>query len=178
MYAVFQKILIWPERDVLKKLQDVSKKHLLYIERPSNLLKSAQCWSNYKHHHTIKYLIGITPQGSISFISEAWGGRASDKHITIHSKFLNHIIPGDVMLADRGFLIAFTEGKKRAISIRTHVRILVERVIGSIRQKFTMLSNDMPISLLAVGDTDPIIDKVVTVCCSLINLCPPIVPME
>nr|CAI5833772.1 unnamed protein product [Callosobruchus analis] len=41
-----------------------------------------------------------------------------------------------------------------------------------------MLSNDMPISLLAVGDTDPIIDKVVTVCCSLINLCPPIVPMD
>nr|CAI5833775.1 unnamed protein product [Callosobruchus analis] len=131
MYAVFQKILIWPERDVLKKLQRCFKETFgdkvsvivdyfeLYIERPSNLLKSAQCWSNYKHHHTIKYLIGITPQGSISFISEAWGGRASDKHITIHSKFLNHIIPGDVMLADRGFLIAFTEGKKRAISIRS-----------------------------------------------------------
>ncbi|VEN60951.1 unnamed protein product [Callosobruchus maculatus] len=212
MYAVFHKILIWPERDVLKKTMPRCFKETfgdkvtvivdcfeLYIEKPSNLQKSAQCWSNYKHHHTVKYLIGITPQGSISFISEAWGGRASDKHITIHSEFLNHIIPGDVILADRGFLIeehvrlfnaqlhmpAFTKGKKQLHPLEiektrsiAHVRIHVERVIGCIRQKFTILSNDMPISLLAVGDTDPIIDKVVTVCCALINLCPPIVPME
>ena len=41
------------------------------FEKPSNLLARAQPFSNYKRHNTIKILIGITPQGSISFVSES-----------------------------------------------------------------------------------------------------------
>ena len=42
----------------------------------------AQTYSNYKHHNTVKFLIGITPQGVISFVLKGWGGRVSDKHLT------------------------------------------------------------------------------------------------
>lgn len=87
-------------------------------------------WSNYKHHNTLKCLIGITPQGSISFISRAWGGRVSDKYLTEHCNILRKLLPGDIVLADRGFDIAdsvalqqaklhipaFTRGKKTTIS--------------------------------------------------------------
>ena len=38
--------------------------------------------SNYKHHSTMKFLIGITPQGTVSFVSRCAGGRISDKEIT------------------------------------------------------------------------------------------------
>ena len=31
-------------------------------------------WSNYKHHNTVKIIFGITPQGTVSYVSEAWGG--------------------------------------------------------------------------------------------------------
>ena len=47
----------------------------VYIERPSSLIAQAMTWSNYKHHNTVKFLIRITPQGVISFISKAWGAR-------------------------------------------------------------------------------------------------------
>ena len=50
-------------------------------------------WSQYKHYNTIKYLISVTPQGVISFISNGWGGRTSDKYITENSGFLNHLLP-------------------------------------------------------------------------------------
>ena len=36
----------------------------VFIERPTNLLARAQTFSSYKHHNTIKVLIGITPQGN------------------------------------------------------------------------------------------------------------------
>ena len=45
----------------------------VFIERPSSLIARAMTWSNYKHHNTVKFLFGITPQEVISFISKAWG---------------------------------------------------------------------------------------------------------
>ena len=40
----------------------------IFIDRPTNLMARAQTYSNYKHHNTVKVLIGITPQGTISFV--------------------------------------------------------------------------------------------------------------
>ena len=37
----------------------------VFIERPSSLLARAATWSSYKHHNTVKFLIGITPQGLV-----------------------------------------------------------------------------------------------------------------
>lgn len=38
----------------------------LFIERAQNLRAKAQTYSNYKSRHRMKYLIGTTPQGTIS----------------------------------------------------------------------------------------------------------------
>ena len=57
-------------------------------------------WSNCKHHNTVKFLIGVTPQGVISFISKAWGGRVSDKYLTENSGLLRKLLPGDIVFAD------------------------------------------------------------------------------
>lgn len=77
----------------------------MFMERPTDLLARAQVWSNYKHDSTIKFLIGITPQETISFLSTCVEGRMSDKEITEQSRLLQHLLPGDIVLADRGFTI-------------------------------------------------------------------------
>ena len=118
-------------------------------------------WLQYKHYNTIKYLIGATPQGFISFISNGWGGQASDKYITKNSGFLKHLLPGDIVLIDRGFLIEesvgsvgaslqipdFTRGQDHLSAEQVertrniaNVRIHIECVIGSVRQRYTILS--------------------------------------
>ena len=139
----------------------------IFLERADNVLARAQTYSSYKHHNTVKYLIGITPQGTVSFISDGWGGRVSDKHLTENSGLLSKLIPGDVILADRGFDIqdsiglycatvkipAFTKGKNQLSGIEVeqtrriaNIRIHVERVIGNIRKKYAILSSTQPIT--------------------------------
>jgi len=72
------------------------------VEQPSNLKARAATWSNYKHHNTVKVLLGITPQSVISFVSDSWGGRVSDKYLTENCGILRKLLPGDILLADRG----------------------------------------------------------------------------
>ena len=63
----------------------------IFIEKPRNLHNQALTWSEYKRHNTVKVLVAIAPNGHISFLSDAWGGRATDVHITRESGFLNLI---------------------------------------------------------------------------------------
>lgn len=205
-------LIKWPARDTLRLSMPMSFRKFfrnccviidcteVFIERPTNLLARAQVWSNYKHHSTLKFLIGITPQGTISYVSQCVGGRMSDKEIVEKSNLIDHLLPGDVILADRGFTCneyyrmalaevktpPFTKGKKQLEKVEVDwsrelstVRIHVERVIGVLKQKYTILQGTLPISVVMDSDdTQFTIDKIVRVCCALVNLCPSVVPQD
>ncbi|CAC5419949.1 unnamed protein product [Mytilus coruscus] len=76
-----------------------------FIQRPTNLKTRSETSSNYKSHNIAINLVGISPHGQIMFISKAFGGRVSDKFIVKKSGFLNYLLPGDEVMADRGFII-------------------------------------------------------------------------
>ena len=50
-------------------------------------------WSSYKPHNTVKFFIGITPQVTVSFVSEVVGGRVSDKFLIEFSGILDYLLP-------------------------------------------------------------------------------------
>ena len=117
LYARLSGFISWPERHLLLKTMPMAfrksfKKCVsiidcfeIFTERPTALDARTQTWSNYKKHNTVKFLIGITPQGSVDFISKGWGGRVSDVYLTEHCGLLENLLPGDVVLVDRGFTI-------------------------------------------------------------------------
>lgn len=53
MYVKLYHPIKWPERETLRETLQ------------SDLRVHAKVWSHYKHHSTIKFLIGITPQGTL-----------------------------------------------------------------------------------------------------------------
>lgn len=106
-------LVSWPEREHLwtttpqcfmysfgRKVTVVIDCFDIFIEKPTNLLARAQTFSSYKHHNTIKILIGITPQGTVSYVSEAWGGRTLDKYLMENCGFLEYLIPDEMVMAD------------------------------------------------------------------------------
>ena len=93
-----------------------------------------------------------------------------------------------MILADRGFDVQdsvacyyaevkipdFTNGKKQLAPMEVEntkgiasVRIHVERVIGQVRKKYTILQSTLPIDYLITEEDEHsiMIDKIVTVCC-------------
>ena len=161
----------------------------IFLERPSNLQARAYTWLNYKHKNIVKVLIEIVPQGSVAFSSEGWGGHVSDKYITEHSGILSKLLCGDIVLADCGFDVvesvgvqqaklpnpAFTKAKGQLSALeieetrnRANVQIHVERVIGLVQQKYTILQYTLPIHFVTkrVGENIPLIDRMICVLCT------------
>nr|XP_054922664.1 uncharacterized protein LOC126523280 [Dermacentor andersoni] len=146
-------------------------------------------YSNYKAGYTVKFLVGIIPNGMITFVSKVYGGRHTDSFITQDSGFLELIKPGDLVLSDKGFPSIRTnvEGKGGVLLMPPFnsggqmseeamdstykiaaVRIHVERVIQRLKI-YKILSNRLPLSLV------PHMSKVLSVCAALVNMQPPIV---
>ena len=120
----------------------------------------------------------------MTYVSRAWGGRASDKHITRNSDFTNFVEAGDGVMADRGFDIqaemnplgaqviipAFKGSNWSQISPEevmqskrvSEVRIHVERAIGRVRT-FHILDSDMKLSMKNIAE------QIFTVCAYLTN---------
>ena len=162
----------------------------VFINRPANLLARAQTWLSYKHHNTVKVLVGITPQSTVSYVSEACGGETSDKFLKVNCRILNKLLPGGLVLADRGFTIAesvmfqqaqlaipsFTKGKDQLDPVDVektwgivNVCIHVEGVIGLLRRKYSILSGIWPIDFLIYNpngsqeEATPMIDRIINV---------------
>ena len=76
-----------------------------FIEKPTSPCEQKATWSDYKHHNTVKLLVGIAPNGTFTFISKLWSGSTSDRKIVQESGLIDFLQEGDHVMADRGFNI-------------------------------------------------------------------------
>ena len=160
----------------------------VFIETPSDLRMQSSTWSQYKHHNTVKFLVGCTPNGAVCFISPVFVGSISDVELTKLSGLLEKLEdkPGISIMADRGFTIKdllaklnielnippfLNEQKQLSASDVQEGRkiaslcIHVERAISRIKT-YTILKGTIPISLACLTN------QIVYVCAFLTNFQP------
>lgn len=209
----FRSFISWPDPEITrtvvpecfvksfgKKIAGIVDCFEIRTDRPSNTRARCLSFSNYKHTETGKYAIVIGTTGNIIFISDGYNGRTSDKYISENCGFLDNLLPGEILLADRGFTIKeevslryaklitldFREGrdqlpgenveKSRKVS---SVRIHIERVIGALRNKYRILKGPVPLQFLKEKFEDKcFLDYIVRSCCILTNLCDGLIPMD
>jgi len=132
------------------------------IEVPrQDMTANRMTYSSYKSKNTFKALISVSPNGAIVFCSDLFTGNTSDKEIVVQSGILNTLEVGDLVLADKGFLIhdvlppgvtvnlpSFLPSDSRQFSREqvvqsraiSRARIHVERAIQRVKE-FNMLDN-------------------------------------
>ncbi|XP_015124742.1 uncharacterized protein LOC107046609 [Diachasma alloeum] len=197
---VFSPVVRWPQKEeILENIPRCFQKYystrvvLDCTEIPVAKSKCLKCrfmtYSHYKGTHTVKFMIGVTPSGLISFLSKSFGGRASDKQIFSKSGILELMIPNvDSVMVDKGFLIdvecarygvkmirppflrknkQFTKAEAEATARIAATRVHVERTIQRIKI-FKILQGILPHHLVKISS------KIMTVICGVTNLGNPI----
>ena len=160
----------------------------VYIETPRKSMEIVkQTYSSYKKAQTAKALIAVSPNGIICFCSDLFPGSYSDKMIVEKSGICNLLKPGDLIIADKGFLIRdilpkgvllnlppflmnpqFTEQETRYTTQIARARIHVERAIGRIKN-FQIFNNDI------AHNFRPFLSKIFQVCILLVNFQTPVI---
>lgn len=88
------------------------------IQKPKCLSCRIKLYSNYKSNYTLKFMLGVSPGGLITFISKAYGGRASDNVIFKQSNIVQLMNEHDAIMVDKGFQIDDTCNEYNLILIR------------------------------------------------------------
>jgi len=192
-------LLKWPTRHVIdctmpNKFKRVYPKTRVIIdctefftENPQSLMNKSLMYSHYKSHMTYKALLGVSPAGAITFVSDLWAGSISDKQITRSCGILDLCEKGDAIMADKGFLIAdlttprgicliipplkFKRFSRREVEETRRIanlRIYVEMAMARVKT-FRILQGVAPITLSKQ------LGKIVKLCAGLSNLQPPLV---
>ena len=168
---------------MLKNIRVIIDCSELHVQSPRDFGRQGNLYSSYKSHTTYKFLIGIAPNGAITYVSDLFEGAISDKEIVEKSGFLETLMPGDLILADRGFTIrdivyakqadlnippflhgraTFTAAEEIQTKKIARVRIHVERAIERVK-KFRILGRRLPLTLAAI------LSQLVFVACCLVN---------
>lgn len=155
--------------------------------------------------NVLKYLIGVAPQGVVTFVSRGMLGNVSDKSLTEGCGLLCKLLPGDVVLASRDLDIAdsvaargarfkaagsyqgdanaCSEGSPLAdtSSDNASVQRHVDKVISMVKQRYAMLTGPIESAFTTASERTSNLstfDKIVQVACALNNLCISAAPLE
>ena len=99
LYLRLGSLNIWPSKETVCQTMPPSFKDQfpntrviidateIKVEIPSSLVLQFQIYANYKSTNILKGLVGISPSGHVTFVSQLYTGSISDRELTARSGF-------------------------------------------------------------------------------------------
>ena len=198
LYYQLSEINIWPSSETVLSHMPSQFKHCfpttrvildateVPIQKPKAVDAQSETFSVYKNKNTLKCMIGCSPRGSVSFVSDAYGGSTSDREIVERSPLCTDntlFQSGDSIMADRGIMVqdlfatkdvkvntpTMLRGKSQLDPEEVHKdrkiaskRIHIERIIG-LAKTFKILKCDLNSHWITLGD------RIIKVCFYICN---------
>lgn len=75
-------------------------------ETPSSLQLKSMMYSDYKSHNTLKSLVGISPSGYVTIVSDLWAGSICDKQLAKKCGIIYLCEEGNSIMVDKGFPVS------------------------------------------------------------------------
>lgn len=193
---ILQNAIYWPTKEeILQNMPicfDKFKETFAVMDCTEIPIEKSKClrcrlllYSHYKGQETMKFLIVVVPSGLIIYISEPYGGRASDKAILQHYYIVSRLErTRDAVMVDKGFsieeecaearvklIIPPKLGKRKQLSELqvqstmevASARVHVERTIQRMKQ-FQVMRNKITVDLA------PYMKEVSQVISGIVNL--------
>lgn len=201
MFHRLMDLPMWPKRHVVDKHmpKEFKEKHShtrviidateIKCEVPSSFVLQSETYSNYKSANTFKGLVGVSPDGTLTFVSGLFTGCVSDRELVKCSGLLSRPFDkGDVVMADKGFTIKdllepigvhlnmppfLRNGQlseedvaktEEIASLRIHVERRIQRI-----KSFHIFDRRIPITIA------PLANQIWTVCAILTNYQTPLI---
>ncbi|XP_025198938.1 uncharacterized protein LOC112597202 [Melanaphis sacchari] len=189
LYNNTKQFIDWPSKDTISAtLPNAFKQNYPYcrciidcleieVDHSSTELQMVKMLSPYNNSYSIKFLIAITPNGVISFLSKGYAGNSSNAFIINDSGLLSKLEVGDQVLADKNFPSCDTNCEvdnfelimspildndqfieEEIVNVRRHINICFAKL------KTFKILNKMK------KEFDSFIDKIMQICCTLNNL--------
>jgi hypothetical protein len=198
LYYQLGELSIWPNKEVIElhmpkhfgKVFPSTRVILDGTEVPIQKPKSAgpqrETFSTYKNKNTLKVMVGCTPRGTVSYVSDAYGGSTSDRQIMERSPLCTEsgiFWKNDSIMADQGIMVqdlfackdvfvntpTMLKGKSQLEPEVAHKdrkvaskRIHIERVIG-LAKTFKILKKDLNSKHITLGN------RIIHVCFYMCN---------
>ena len=197
LYFQLKELNIWPSQEIIKThmpsnfgkqfpntrvILDATE---VPIHKPTDITSQTATFSTYKNRNTLKTVVGCSPRGLVTYISDVYGGATSDRQIIERSVLLseNCFDRNDDIMADRGIMVQdlfaakdvrvntpHTLKGKHQLEAKTVIkdrriaskRIHIERVIG-LSKTFKILQVPLHSKKLHLGG------RIVFICFSISN---------
>ncbi|CAN7975564.1 unnamed protein product [Ixodes persulcatus] len=201
MYLKLSTLPLWSPREIIDATMppEFAQKYALTrvilcateikCEVPSSLSLQSSTYSPYTSSNTFRGLIGVSPNGLVTFVSELFTGSISDRECTVRSGFLElDFEQTDSVMADKGFRIedllqnkgiklnlppflrssTFSKDEvqeaKEIASLRIHVERRIQRIKG-----YHIFDRPVPLTLA------PVVNQIWTVTAILTNFQSPLI---